>query len=126
MGTGSPYKFPICYSVVGSYSFRNQGKVLMSGFRDRFAYKSPYIVALFRYTHCIPSGNNMTTSDLSHLRGTLIRRDRSLPKGNVADGQTWERRIFPCKEVSVSPMVWKLSAICEALLRQRFIAALML
>ena len=36
----------------------------MSGFHDRFAYKLPYIVVLFRYTHCIPSGNTMTTSDL--------------------------------------------------------------
>ena len=52
---------PICYIVVGSYSFRNQGKVLMSVFHDGFAYKSPYIVGLFRYTHHIPS---TTTSDL--------------------------------------------------------------
>ena len=37
----------------------------MSGFRDGFAYKSLYIVGLFRYTHHIPSGNNTTTSDLS-------------------------------------------------------------
>ena len=36
----------------------------MSGFHDGFAYKSPYIVGLFRYTHRIPSGNNTTTSDL--------------------------------------------------------------
>ena len=59
-----PYKFPICYIVVGSYSFRKQGKVLISGFHNVFAYKSPYIIGLFRYTHRIPSGNNMTTSDL--------------------------------------------------------------
>ena len=45
-------------------SFCNQGKVLMSGFRDGFAYKSPYIIGLFRHTHRIPSGNNTTTSDL--------------------------------------------------------------
>ena len=64
MGTGSPYKFSICYSVVGSYSFSNQGKMLMSGFRDEFAYKSPYIVSLFQYTPRIPSGNNTTTSEL--------------------------------------------------------------
>ena len=36
----------------------------MSRFRDGFAYKSPYIVGLFRYTPRIPSGNNTTTSDL--------------------------------------------------------------
>ena len=36
----------------------------MSGFHDGFAYKSPYIVGLFQYTHCIPSRNNTTTSDL--------------------------------------------------------------
>ena len=102
----------------------------MSGFRDGFAYKSPYIVGLFPYTHCIPSGNTTTTSDLWQREtrtfvgpsyGEIVRSQ----KENVADERTWERRIFPCKEFSVSPMVWMLSAICGALLRQRFIAALM-
>ena len=63
--TGIPYKFPICYIAVGSYSCHKQGKWLMSEFRDRFAYKSPYIVGLFQYmySHRIPSRNNTTTSD---------------------------------------------------------------
>ena len=55
-----------------------------------------------------------------------LRRDRSLPEGNVAGKQTWEQRIFFCNQFSVSSMVWMLSSICSALLRQRFIAALML
>ena len=33
---------------------------------------------------------------------------------------------FSCKEFSAGPMVWMLSATCGALLRQRFIMALML
>ena len=40
----------------------------MSGFREGFAYKSPYIVGLFRHTHRIPSGNNTTMSDLWHVK----------------------------------------------------------
>ena len=44
----------ILYSRV--VQFRKQEKVLMSGFCDGFTYKSLYIVGLFRYTHCIPSG----------------------------------------------------------------------
>ena len=41
MQTGSPYKFTICYIVVGSYIFHNQGKVFMGEFCNRFAYKRP-------------------------------------------------------------------------------------
>ena len=65
--------------------------------------------------------------EINRLRvtyGNMKLCDRSLTKGSVADERTWEHRIFPCKEFSVSPMVWMLSAICGALLRQRFIAAL--
>ena len=98
--TGSPYKFSICYIVVGSYSFRNQGKVLMSGFRDGFAYKSPYIVGLFRYTHRIPSGNNTTTSDLNQ-RETCNFVGRSYAeivrsqKGMLRANQLGSEGIFP-------------------------------
>ena len=48
----------------------------MSGFHDRFAYKSPYIVGPFQYTHRIPSGNNTTTCDLRQ-RETRIFVGRS-------------------------------------------------
>ena len=47
----------------------------MSGFRNGFTYKSPYIVRLLQYTHCIPSGNNTTTSDLwQHETRTFVGR----------------------------------------------------
>ena len=96
----------------------------MSGFRDRFAYKSPYIVGLFQYmySHRIPSRNNTTTSDLRQRETrTFVGRSYAeivrSQKGNIADEQTWEGRI-PCSKFSVSPMVWMLSAVCGALLRQ--------
>ena len=104
----------------------------MSRFRDGFAYKSPYIVVgLFSI---YPPHTQQKQYDYewpiatlnSHLRGTLVRRDCSLPKENVADERTLEQRIFPCKEFSATPMVWMLNAICGALFRQRFIAFIML
>ena len=48
------------------------------------------------------------------------------PKRERCGRTNLERRISPCNEFSVSPVVWMLSATCCALLRQRFIAALML
>ena len=103
----------------------------MSGFREGFAYKFRRIsLASFDIPTAYPAETirlRVTYGNVnSHLRGTLVRRDPSLPKGNVADERTWERRSFPCKEFSVSPVVWMLTAIRGALLRQRFIAVLML
>ena len=80
----------IGYVVVRSYSFCNQGKVLMSGYHDGFAYKSPYIVSLFRYTHRIPSGNNTTTSDLRQheTRTSDARTSRSITPKREHCGRT--------------------------------------
>ena len=95
-----PYKFPICYIVVGSYSFRNQGKVLISGFHNGFAYKSPYIVGLFRYTHRIPSGNNTTTSDLRQCETrTFVERSYAeivrSQKGTFRPNELGSEGFFP-------------------------------
>ena len=100
--TGSPYKFSICYIVLGSYSFRNQGKVLMRGFSNGLAYKSLYIVGLFRYTHRIPSRNNMTTSDLwqyetrtfvGHLYTKVVRSQ----KGMLRMNELGSKGFFPAR-----------------------------
>ena len=86
--------------IVGSYSFCNQGKVLMSGFHDGFAYKSPYIVGLFRYTHRILSGNNTTTSDLRQ-RETRTFMERSYAeivrsqKGTLRANELGSEGFFP-------------------------------
>ena len=97
----------------------------MSGFCDGLAYKSPYI-----YTHAAEHTTN--TSDLWQREtrtfvGRLYAEIVRSQKGTFRTNELGSRgRIFPWNEFSVSPMVWMLSAICGALLRQRFIAALML
>ena len=79
MQTGIPYKFPICYIVVGPYSFHNQGKVLMSRFCKGFAYKSPYIVGRFSIQppHTQRKHYNYESPQAmcnSYLHRTLVRR----------------------------------------------------
>ena len=74
----------------------------MSGFRDGFTYESPYIVSLFRYTHCIPSGNNTTTSDLKQRETrTFVGRSyveivRS-QKGTLRANELGREGFFPAR-----------------------------
>ena len=71
----------------------------MSGFQDRFAYKSPYIVGLFRYTPRIPSGNNTTTSVLrQHETRTFVGRSYAeivrSQKGTLRANKLWSKGFF--------------------------------
>ena len=72
----------------------------MSGFHDGFAYKSPYIVGLFQYTHRIPSGNNTTTSDLRQ-RETCTFVERSYTEIVRSQKGTLRRTNLGAKDFSL-------------------------
>ncbi len=74
----------------------------MRGFREGFAYKSAYIVGLFRHTHRIPSGNNTTTSDLwQRETRTFVGRSYAeilrSQKGTLRTNELGSEGFFPAR-----------------------------
>ena len=102
----------------------------MSGFREGFVTNRRISLASFDIPTAYPAEAirlRVTYGNVKLAPPWNPRTPRSFAPTRERCGRTnLGAKDFPCKEFSVSPMVWMLTAIHGALLRQRFIAVLML